>query len=99
MRIRILFRQTIDSVRSSAYNRVGVRRNIRRYIKIGTGCTLSSAIAALLARGLGLSEAVAEGKRFITEALRAGADVAIGQGYGPVNHGFNPLKMLTYEAR
>ena len=65
----------------------------------GTGCTLSSAIAALLARGLGLSEAVAEGKRFITEALRAGADVAIGQGYGPVNHGFNPLKMLTYEAR
>jgi hydroxymethylpyrimidine/phosphomethylpyrimidine kinase len=42
---------------------------------------------------------VAEGKRFITEALRAGADVAIGQGYGPVNHGFNPLKMLTYEAR
>ena len=62
----------------------------------GTGCTLSSAIAAFLARGLSLSEAVAEGKRFISKALCAGADVKIGNGYGPVNHGFNPIKMLIY---
>ena len=62
----------------------------------GTGCTLSSAIAAFLARGLELSAAVAEAKRFISEAILSGADVHIGEGYGPVNHGFNPLKMMIH---
>ena len=63
----------------------------------GTGCTLSSAIAAFMARGCGMVEAIAEAKSFITEAIRCGADIKIGHGIGPVNHGFNPLKMMINE--
>lgn len=60
----------------------------------GTGCTLSSAIAAFMARGLCLEEAVVEAKQYVTEAIRSGANVEVGNGFGPVNHGFNPRKML-----
>lgn len=49
----------------------------------GTGCTLSSAIAAYLARGEELLEAVRLGKAFVTEAIRAA--LAIGNGIGPVD--------------
>lgn len=65
----------------------------------GTGCTLSSAIAAFMARGLALREAVQEAKKYITEAILSGADIAIGNGFGPVNHLFNPLPMQVYEER
>jgi hydroxymethylpyrimidine/phosphomethylpyrimidine kinase len=51
----------------------------------GTGCVLSAAIAAHLARGAELVEAVREGKAFVTEAIRA--HLEIGQGIGPVNPG------------
>ena len=61
----------------------------------GTGCTLSSAIAAFIARGECLEEAVSKAKEYITEAIRHGANIEIGNGFGPVNHGFNPLKMIT----
>lgn len=63
----------------------------------GTGCTLSSAIAAYMARGLDLKDAVSSAKIYITEAIKAGADVSVGKGYGPVNHLFNPLKMMINE--
>lgn len=56
----------------------------------GTGCTLSSAIAAHLALGYALDEAVARAKSYVTAALQAGAGVEIGQGHGPVNHFFTP---------
>ena len=52
----------------------------------GTGCTLSSAIAALLACGNGLEDAVRQAKEYLTEALKAGADVHVGCGHGPVCH-------------
>ncbi|MBR4046435.1 MAG: bifunctional hydroxymethylpyrimidine kinase/phosphomethylpyrimidine kinase [Alistipes sp.] len=65
----------------------------------GTGCTLSSAITAFMARGCGMVEAIAEAKSFITEAIRSGADIEIGHGIGPVNHGFNPKQMMVYESR
>ena len=52
----------------------------------GTGCTLSSAIAAGLARGLDLKAAVAQAKAYITGALKAGADIRTGSGHGPVHH-------------
>ena len=65
----------------------------------GTGCTLSSAIAAFMARGLALREAVQEAKKYISEAILSGADIAIGNGFGPVNHLFNPLPMQVYEER
>ena len=60
----------------------------------GTGCTLSAAITAGLARGLTLTEAVSLGKRYISQALMAGKDIAIGHGHGPVNHFFNPQKLI-----
>ncbi|MGL4496524.1 MAG: bifunctional hydroxymethylpyrimidine kinase/phosphomethylpyrimidine kinase [Beijerinckiaceae bacterium] len=52
----------------------------------GTGCTLSAAIAAGLAKGLALKAAVADAKTFLTGALEAGAVMRIGKGRGPVHH-------------
>ncbi|WP_026782695.1 bifunctional hydroxymethylpyrimidine kinase/phosphomethylpyrimidine kinase [Pleomorphomonas koreensis] len=52
----------------------------------GTGCTLSSAIAAGLARGLDLAAAVAEGKAYVTAAIVAADRLTIGKGHGPVHH-------------
>ncbi len=52
----------------------------------GTGCTLSSAIAAGLAKGMQLAEAVREAKAYITAAIRASDRLAIGHGHGPVHH-------------
>ena len=52
----------------------------------GTGCTLSSAVAAFLAHGYELTEAVRRAKAYIDAAIRAGADYAIGHGHGPVHH-------------
>lgn len=55
----------------------------------GTGCTLSSAIAALWGRGLALTEAVRQAKEYVTEAIRAGRDWRLGAGHGPVHHFWN----------
>ncbi len=52
----------------------------------GTGCTLSSALAALMARGLPLHEAADGAKAYLTAALRAADEVGIGHGHGPVHH-------------
>ena len=52
----------------------------------GTGCTLSSAIAALLARGLPLADAVAAAKRWLSGAIAAGTGLGVGGGIGPVHH-------------
>lgn len=49
----------------------------------GTGCTLSSAIAAYISRGYALEDAVARAKTWLTDALRAGADCRFGHGHGP----------------
>ena len=52
----------------------------------GTGCTLSAAVAAGLAKGQGLSEAVAGAKAYVTAAIRAADSVPVGQGHGPLHH-------------
>ena len=52
----------------------------------GTGCTLSSAIAANLAKGSGLTESVQKAKDYISGALSAMLD--LGQGSGPMDHAF-----------
>jgi hydroxymethylpyrimidine/phosphomethylpyrimidine kinase len=52
----------------------------------GTGCTLSSAIAAGLAKGLGLTEAVQAAKDYVTRAIAAADRLNVGQGHGPVHH-------------
>jgi hydroxymethylpyrimidine/phosphomethylpyrimidine kinase len=59
----------------------------------GTGCSLSSAIAAHLALGATLQEAVQGGRDFVRGALEAGALVRTGKGSGPLNHGFAPKPM------
>lgn len=53
----------------------------------GTGCTLSSAIAANLAKGYRMEEAVSMAKEYVTDALSAGLD--LGKGKGPMNHAFD----------
>ena len=57
----------------------------------GTGCTLSSAIAAHLALGEPLERAVRAAREYILGAIQAGAGVQVGQGHGPLNHGYSPL--------
>ena len=57
----------------------------------GTGCTLSSAIAAHLAQGLALDAAVERARAYILGAIAAGAGVQTGQGHGPLNHGHAPV--------
>ena len=52
----------------------------------GTGCTLASAIASYLARGLDVPSAVGEAKKYVTGAIEHG--FALGAGIGPVDHGW-----------
>jgi hydroxymethylpyrimidine/phosphomethylpyrimidine kinase len=59
----------------------------------GTGCTLSSAIAAHLAQGWPLRTAVQQSRGYILEAIRSGAQVQTGQGHGPLCHGHAPQPM------
>ena len=52
----------------------------------GTGCTLSSAIASNLAKGLDLIESIKHAKEYLSSALRAMLD--LGKGNGPIDHAF-----------
>lgn len=52
----------------------------------GTGCTMSSALAALIAKGMSLQDAARGAKEYINNAIIAGADYDIGHGHGPVCH-------------
>jgi len=61
----------------------------------GTGCTLSSAIAAHLALGHALPEAVQKARTYILGAIQAGAAVRTGRGHGPLNHGYAPVAQVV----
>lgn len=52
----------------------------------GTGCTLSSAIAAGLAKGLDLVTAAGAAKTYVTDAIAAADGLGVGSGHGPVHH-------------
>jgi hydroxymethylpyrimidine/phosphomethylpyrimidine kinase len=52
----------------------------------GTGCTLSAAIAAGLARGLDPGAAVAAAHGYLQAAIRAADRLHVGHGHGPVHH-------------
>ena len=54
----------------------------------GTGCTLSSAVAAYLARGYSLDESVESAKNYISSAINHADELRVGQGHGPVHHGY-----------
>ncbi|GGF20551.1 bifunctional hydroxymethylpyrimidine kinase/phosphomethylpyrimidine kinase [Echinicola rosea] len=63
----------------------------------GTGCTLSSAIAVFLAKGMRMAEAVELARNFVFQAIDAGKSVKTGQGSGPLNHFYQPEKMIIHE--
>lgn len=63
----------------------------------GTGCTLSSAIAAYIALGFNLIESVKMAKDYITDAIYFAKDISLGHGHGAVNHFFNPKKLNIIE--
>lgn len=52
----------------------------------GTGCTLSSAIAAHMARGKSVEHATAKAHEYLASAIKAGSCTKLGSGYGPVQH-------------
>jgi len=58
----------------------------------GTGCTLASAIAAWIARGLSIREATRRGLDYTHQAIEKGAQYKLGKGHGPVNHFYQTWK-------
>jgi hydroxymethylpyrimidine/phosphomethylpyrimidine kinase len=72
-------------VQASSFTRLATPRIATRNTH-GTGCTLSSAVAAGLAKGLDLVAAGREAKAYVSEAIAASARITIGSGHGPVHH-------------
>lgn len=62
------------------------RRRVRTDNTHGSGCTFSAAIAALIARGLDVGEAIEKANQFVHAAIRDGAGWNLGRGHGPLNH-------------
>jgi hydroxymethylpyrimidine/phosphomethylpyrimidine kinase len=60
----------------------------------GTGCSLSSAIASFIALGNDLNKAVTKSKLYVQHAIEHGKDVKTGSGHGPLNHFFDPQKLI-----
>ena len=60
----------------------------------GTGCTLSSAIASFMAHGEATEIAVEKAIIYLHGAIQYGMNYATGHGHGPVNHFFNPQKLI-----
>jgi hydroxymethylpyrimidine/phosphomethylpyrimidine kinase len=60
----------------------------------GTGCTLSAALATLLARGFAPEDAAKQAKAYLTDAIASANELQVGQGHGPVNH-FHALWKTT----
>ncbi len=81
-------------------NKNGVHRFVARRIKSrnthGTGCTLSSAIAAGLAKGFSLSELIVAAKKYVSEVIEAGKEFTIGKGHGPVHHFYSLWKKSNF---
>lgn len=61
----------------------------------GTGCTLSTAVTTFLAQGNSLPEAIIFAKEYISGAIEAGKDIKTGNGNGPLNHFFDPVKAVV----
>ncbi len=63
----------------------------------GTGCTLSSAIAAYCSQGFALRDAIRQAVQYVHEAIDHGKNIRTGHGHGPLNHFYNPKNLITYE--
>lgn len=91
-----------EELTSMLVNRIGLlqeytSQRIETKNMHGSGCTLSSAIASYLARGFDLKEAVKEAQEYVHGAIKEAADVVFGKGNGPLNHSYNPQKMIKNE--
>lgn len=64
----------------------------------GTGCTLSSATAAYMALGNDMLTSIEKAKSYVHHAIEYGKDVRTGSGHGPLNHFFDPQKMVKYKS-
>lgn len=62
----------------------------------GTGCALSSAIAAYLSMGETLPDAVRKAKDYVRKGIMSGKDVITGNGHGPLNHFHSPVSMHIF---
>lgn len=78
--IDVLYNAETDELLSLESQRINTKNTH------GTGCTLSSALAAFLAQGLSLNSAAEKAKKYINEALLSGANYELGKGSGPVHH-------------
>jgi len=78
--VDILYDYESDSIYEYASPRLATRNTH------GTGCTLSSALASYLAKGIALPDAVGAAKQYMERAIAAGAEYEIGHGFGPVAH-------------
>ena len=58
----------------------------------GTGCTYSASIAAHMAQGQSLNEAVANAHDYLQKAIQAADKLTIGSGHGPVHHFYEQWK-------
>lgn len=65
----------------------------------GSGCTLSSAIASYLAQGYSLSKSVEQAQIYIQHAIETSKDLIIGKGNGPLNHFFDPQKLIIQDKK
>jgi hydroxymethylpyrimidine/phosphomethylpyrimidine kinase len=72
-------------VDASGVTRLAAKRIVTKNTH-GTGCTLSSAIAAGLAKGLTLHDAVGQAKDYVTAAIAAADALQVGHGHGPLHH-------------
>lgn len=86
-----VFVDQAGSVRRFTARRVSTRNTH------GTGCTLSAAIAAELAKGAPLLDAIRTAKAYLTGALEAADTLTIGSGYGPVHHFYRIWPTLDAE--
>jgi hydroxymethylpyrimidine/phosphomethylpyrimidine kinase len=86
------------ALREDAWLRMAAPRIPSRNVH-GTGCTLSSAIAARLALGRPLAEAVREAREYIRQAIAEGAAVRTGAGHGPLDHGHAPRASVRLPLR
>jgi len=78
-----------ESFRVYSAPRIAIERGVR-----GTGCTLASAIASLLVRGLAMDDAIAQAKAYVHGAIEHAAGLEVGSGRGPVSHFYRALAAL-----
>ncbi len=76
----------VDVLRAQERTRIFYGERVETRNTHGTGCALSSAVACLFARGLDMEAAIEAAKRWLTQALAAGATMRLGAGAGPPDH-------------